>query len=401
MASFERNGRPGILILTGNLGDGHRQAAYAMAEAAVRLNPDVRTHVADVMERSHPALNRISQFCYMQWITKLPWLYGYLFRRTKDDTLLSRMLKRLPLSSLGRLQALVEETKPSVVVCTLPAAAAAVAKLKRKGLLCVPAVTVITDHTYHSYWIHPGTDRYIVGSGHVMEALRRWPVPERLIAVTGIPVRPAFNGRPDRDGLCRRYGLDPSLPILMIMGGGYGLIGGDWAKLLTAPALIGKPVQTVIVCGRNEKLQQRLTRELQHYPHRLVVTGYVDHVHELMAAADLLITKPGGLTTSEALASGLPMLLYKPLPGQEYDNAAYLTGAGAAVQATDDAEFAARLAALLERPGLLQEMRSRARELGRGNSAELAVREIMGTALQTPEAEAGRLAVYAGARGAR
>lgn len=393
--SFRRNGRNGILILTGNLGDGHRQAAYAIAEAAVRLDPDVQTHIVDVMERTHPALHRFSQFCYMQWITKFPWLYGYLFRQTKDDTLISRLLKKLPLCNLRRLQAILEETQPSVVVCTFPSAAAAIAQLKQKGLASVPAVTVITDHTYHSYWIHPGTDRYIVGSDHIRKALCHWPVPESRIAVTGIPVRPAFGSQPDREELCRRHGLDPRLPTLMIMGGGCGLIGGDWAKLLTAPDLLKKPVQTVIVCGRNDKLQRRLTRELRQYPHPLIVTGYVDHVHELMAAADLLITKPGGLTTSEALASGLPMLLYKPLPGQEYDNAAYLTRAGAAVQAANDGEFVARLGQLLDQPELLRRMRSRARQLGRSNSAEQAVREVMGTAHNALEPVALRHTVYA------
>jgi processive 1,2-diacylglycerol beta-glucosyltransferase len=392
--SFEQNGRPSLLILTGNLGDGHRQAAYAMAEAAVRMNPETQTHVVDVMERTHPTLHRFSQFCYMQWITKFPWLYGYLFRQTKDNTLISRWLKKLPLCNLNRLQALLEETRPSVVVCTFPAAAAAIAQLKLKRLTSVTAVTVITDHTYHSYWIHPGTDRYIVGSEHIRAALRQWPVPERRIAVTGIPVRGAFGEKQDREELCRRHGLDPSLRTLMIMGGGYGLIGGDWAKLLTAPGLLEKPMQTVIVCGRNEKLQQRLTRELRHYPHKLLITGYVEHVHELMGAADLLITKPGGLTTSEALASGLPMLLYKPLPGQEYDNAAYLTQAGAAIQASNDKEFVGQLKLLLDRPELLERMRDAARELGRRNSAELAVREIMGTAHNAMEPVAVRRALY-------
>lgn len=374
--SFEQRRRPAILILTGNFGDGHRQAAQAMAEAAVRLNPNAEARVVDVMERSLPRLHRLTQACYMLWITKTPWLYGYLFRKTKDDTWMAKLFKKFRLCSLDRIRDLLKEMNPSVVVCTFPAAAAGLSTLKARGETDVPMVTVITDHTYHSYWIHPGTNRYIVGSDHVRQALLRWQLPDRQIAVTGIPIRPAFREPMDRLELSPKYSLDPAIPTVMIMGGGNGLIGSDWAKLLTDPRLIRKPVQVLIICGRNDKLKDQLTRELKGYPHKLIITGYVEHVHELMAVSDLLITKPGGLTTSEALASELPMLLYKPLPGQEYDNAAYLTAAGAAVQAGSPEEFALQLELLISQPQALARMKANAANLGNRNSAEQGLANI-------------------------
>lgn len=384
---FPANGQPSVLILTGNLGDGHRQAANAVAEAAVRLYPGARVRVVDVTEGGHPRLNRLSQRLYMLWITKIPWLYGALFRQTKNDTFLARLLKKLPLYSVSRVKRLLEEAAPTVVVSTFPAASAAVARLKCRRSVSVPAVTIMTDHTYHSYWLHDGTDRYIVGSEHVRQALKKWPVPDRKIAVTGIPIRAAFAVPQDKEALRLKLGLHPELPMVMIMGGGCGLIGGDWAKLLSAPLLLQKPMQVVIVCGRNDKLQERLARDMKDYPHPLVITGYVDHVPELMAAADLLVSKPGGLTSSEALASELPMLLYKPLPGQEHDNAAYLTGIGAAVQARNPREFTRHLALLLDEAELLAQMRVCAKQVARRQAAELAVREIMDTAAHSaPEA---------------
>lgn len=388
--SSESNGPPAILILTGNLGDGHRQAAAALAEEAVRLYPGAKIHVVDIIERTHPRTHRLSQYCYMQWITKLPWLYGFLFRRTKNDTLMARVFKSFRLVPLRPLLKLLEETKPSVVVCTFPSAAAAMGQLKRKGMTRVPTVTVITDHTYHSYWVHTGTDRYIVGSDRVRRALGQWAVPGHSVAVTGIPVRSEFHHPGDRRELRLKHGLDPALPTVMIMGGGYGLIGGDWARLLRHPELISRPMQAVIVCGRNDKLKNRLLGELQGYPHPLTVTGYVGHVHELMAASDLLVTKPGGLTTAEALSSGLPMLLYKPLPGQEFDNAAYLTGAGAALQAGRDDEFVRKLGQLLDHPEQLAQMKDQIRLLARTRSAELAVREIAGAVRTAQEQNAYR-----------
>ncbi|RAU96560.1 MGDG synthase family glycosyltransferase [Paenibacillus sp. YN15] len=368
---------PSILVLTGNLGDGHRQAAHAVAEAAEALYPGARIRVVDVMEGAHPLLCRLAQWGYMLWITRLPWLYGFLFRRTQRDNLLSRCLNRLPLCSARRLARLVEETHPAVIVSTFPSASAAVARLKARGRIKAMTVTVMTDHTSHSYWLHAATDRYIVGSEHVRRLLLQWPIPDRKIAVTGIPIRPAFRAAYDRQAIRTELGLKPELPTVMIMGGGGGLIGGDWARLLQDPGLLALPLQVVIVCGRNEKLKDKLAREMKGYPHPVLLTGYVNNIPELMAASDLLITKPGGLTSSEALASGLPMLLYKPLPGQEYDNAAYLTGIGAALQAKGPEEFTAQLARLLTDPGLLAQMKASARLYSRQDSAEGAVREIL------------------------
>lgn len=367
-----------ILILTGSLGDGHRQAAHALAEAAHRLYPDARVQVVDVMEDIPPVLHRLSQALYLFWITKFSWLYGFLFRQTQNNTFLSRCLNRLPLCSLKRLRQILEETAPTVVISTYPAASAALAKLKRSQPSRLQTVTVITDHTYHSYWLHKGTSRYIVSSEHVRQALLRWPIADRHISVTGIPVRPAFGQpQPDRQALRLKLGLHPKLATIMIMGGGGGLIGGDWARLLRSRDLLAKPIQVIIVCGRNEKLKERLARELKDYPHPLLLTGYVDYVHELMAASDLLITKPGGLTSSEALASELPMLLYKPLPGQEHDNASFLVGTGAAVRARNEEEFVRQLSGLLEEPVLLPRMRACARHYSRKQAAEQAVREII------------------------
>lgn len=389
--------RLSVLILTGNLGDGHKQAAHAMAEATAQLYPGAQIRVADVMERTHPFLHRLGQALYMLWITKVPWLYGFLFRHTKNDTFLSRCLKRLPLCNLSYMKMLLVETSPSVVISTFPAASAGMARLKEKRYTRVPLVTVITDHTYHSYWLHPGTTRYIAGSEHVRQALIRWPIPDRQIAVTGIPIRPAFSKpRVEQAGLRLKLGLDPQLATVMIMGGGGGLIGGDWAKLLSSSDLLACPMQVVIVCGRNEQLKERLSRDMKHYPHPLVITGYVDHVHELMAASDLLITKPGGLTSSEALASELPMLLYKPLPGQEHDNAAYLTRIGAAVEARTPEEFAQHLSRLLKEPQLLAQMKACARLFSRKEAAKLAVREVVEAAAQTvPEPAPLRRTRYA------
>lgn len=365
-----------ILILTGDLGDGHKQAARALAEAAGFVGPNVQTEVVDFMEWTHPHLHGFNRFCYMQWVQKFPSIYGYLFQKTREFNSLSNLFKKIRFFGLSRMLSLLHTVRPSVVVSTFPSAAAAMSVLKTNGWTDVPTVTVITDHTDHSYWIHPGTDRYIVGSGHVRNALRRNGVPDSRITVTGIPVRQPFAREYDRRALCRRYGLDPELPTVLAMGGGDGLIGRDLAELLKGGALPA-PMQFIFVCGRNLKLKQLLENELSQSPHRILVTGYVDYIHELMAVSDLLVTKPGGLTTSEALSLELPMVLYKPLPGQEEDNAAYLTEAGLALQADSEEDLTAKLIRVFQNPQILNKIKERARQNQTKTAAVRAVHEIL------------------------
>ncbi|SDN41349.1 processive 1,2-diacylglycerol beta-glucosyltransferase [Paenibacillus sp. yr247] len=346
--------RDKLLILTGSLGDGHNKAAQAILEAARFHKPDVDVKVIDFLEWTHPYLHSVGKYCYMKWVQSLPSVYGYLYRKTRDDNTLSHMLKRMKSFSTDRMLELLNEEEPTEVVCTLPGAAAAMSYLKCNGLTTVPTVTVMTDYTDHSYWVHPGTDRYLVGAEHVKQALLRYRIPENRIVVTGIPIRMPFTQAYDRTMLRDKHGLHRNMPTVLVMGGGHGLIGKQFKSVLQSDDL-AVPVQFVFVCGRNEKLKQQLEEELggKKTRHRVKVTGFVDHVHELMALSDLIVTKPGGLTISEALALELPMMLYKPIPGQEQDNAAYLVGLGAAIEVKNAVELKNQLQGIIANKSLL------------------------------------------------
>jgi processive 1,2-diacylglycerol beta-glucosyltransferase len=256
---------------------------------------------------------------------------------------------------------LLEEVQPDIIVSTFPSAAAAISILKAKGLTTVPTVTILTDHTDHSYWLNPYTDQYLVGSEHVSQLLQReHEIPESQISVTGIPIRANFSLEYDQSYLKEKHGLSKHLPIVMVMGGGLGMISKEFIQLLQSDAL-PKSIQFVIVCGHNHKLKQKLTRELRHSKHSIILTGYIQHVHEIMAVSNLIVTKPGGLTISEALALELPMLLYKPLPGQEQDNAAFLLKAGAALQARDEIELSEQLQAIFQNRHTLPDLKLKAK----------------------------------------
>jgi processive 1,2-diacylglycerol beta-glucosyltransferase len=354
--------RERILILTGSLGDGHNKAAQAILEAARFYNPEAEVKVVDFLEWTHPYLHSVGKYCYIQWMKNLPSVYGYLYSKTRDVNTFSNWFKRMKSFSTDRMVELLDEIKPTKVVSTFPGAAAAMSYLKSNGLTAVPTVTVLTDYTDHSYWIHPGTDLYLVGAEHVKQKLLRHRIPEHRIVVTGIPIGLPFTLTYDRLMLRDKHHLDRMMPTILVMGGGHGLIGKQLMSVLQDNELTA-PVQFIFVCGRNEKLKQWLEDEIKGalIPHSVIITGFVDHVHELMALSDLIVTKPGGLTVSEALALELPMMLYKPIRGQEQDNAAYLVGLGAAMEAKNAAELKRQLLQVIHDQSLLLNLKRNAR----------------------------------------
>lgn len=348
-----------ILLLSGPYGEGHKQAAQALLETCRLTRPNADTVIVDFIEWTLPRLHHFSKTVYHRGLQKFPSVYGYLFRHTRKGA--AAKSGRLRWYGLKRIVRLLEETEPTVVVCTFPLAAAAMSALKMAGMTDIPTVTVITDHTDHNYWLHPGTDRYVVGSEKVRRGLVQSGVPESRVEVTGIPIRPSFcsaTKEADRPALRAKLGLPADKPVMLLMGGGYGMMNEGIVRLMVESAKDASR-QVVVVCGHNEKLRGKLEERLQaEVPgHNVRLTGFVGNMEQYMGAADLIVTKPGGLTTSEAIAMRLPMVLYRPLPGQEEDNADYLTGARVAVRAADEEQLTGIVSLLLHRPELLRDMR--------------------------------------------
>jgi processive 1,2-diacylglycerol beta-glucosyltransferase len=370
-----------ILILTGNYGDGHIQVAQALHDAVRIRFPQMEPVIFDFMESVHPYVNQFSRFVYIQGVKTFPQVYGYFYQKTRRTNSFSNMVKTIFSTGIGRMLKLIEEVQPAVVVSTFPLAAAVMSRLKSYGLTDIPTVTTITDHTDHSSWIYPFTDRYIVGSSLVRDSLIDLGVNEDRIADTGIPIRPQFSQSFQREAIAEKYGLDPHMPTILVMGGGCGMIG-DGSSTIQALDSLPQPVQLIIVCGHNEKLRKQLSEKLKGSQHRIHLTGYIDYVHELMAVSDLMITKPGGVTTFEAIAMELPMLLYKPIPGQEQDNAQFLVRAGVAIQAETSQNLTDHLSQMLSNADLLKQMRENTKSFHPKESAFASLDVI----IQTKEA---------------
>lgn len=340
-----------ILILTSRCGAGHWQAASTINDVISLKKLPYETIIFDPMVECHPLLGSLSQKLFIGGVKKFPSAYHYIFEKTRQDNYLSTMLKSVNRIGLPRFFRQIKAIGPTLIVCTDPTSACMVSLLKQRGLVNVPVVTVITDYSIHSYWVNEETDHYIVGSEKVREGLRYFGVNDRQISVTGIPVHPKFYQAFDLPQLRRKYDLNAGMPTVFITGGGYGILGKD-ISVMQLLEQVPFPIQVIFVCGHNRALYEQIKGELGRTKHRVILKGFVDSVNELMAVSDLVITKAGGLTTSEAIALKLPMVLLHSLGGHEQDNVNYLLENQTALLADHAEDLYKKVTQILTNPSL-------------------------------------------------
>ncbi|MGK4044086.1 glycosyltransferase [Heyndrickxia oleronia] len=364
------------LILSATFGEGHKQVANAISETVEYMLADAEPITIDVMEWIHPYLYPISHYLYNKGINKFPQVYSFFYRKTRVRSHFSVKLNSLFLLGMQSMLKIIQEIKPKVVVSTYPFAAGIISKFKEQGLIDIPAVTIITDYTDHSYWIYPYTDQYVVGSTQVCNRLISLGVEEYKIKHTGIPIRKRFMEVHPRELLINKYRIKPNRFTILIMGGGDGFFGKGFSTFRALESM-STPIQLFIVCGKNKKLKKQLEYELRDSKHDLRIMGYCENVHELMAISDLMISKPGGVTTSEAMAMELPLLIYHSLPGQEEDNAKYLYRSGLAFLAKSEKDLGGQIENLVQDSTPLKLMKQRIKKHRTKTSTSDALRVIV------------------------
>ncbi|GIP40008.1 UDP-glucuronosyltransferase [Paenibacillus sp. J31TS4] len=308
-----------VLLLSEGFGSGHTQAAHALSVGLRSLSPNVLTRVLELGAFQHPTIAPWIFSAYRKAVMSQPKLYGMLYRYQYKKSL--NKLTQLALHRIfyGRTAAIIRQLRPDLIVCTHPFPNVVVSRLKRAGLQ-VPLITVITDYDAHGTWIDPEVNRYFVSTPEVRGKLLAHGVSEERVEVTGIPVHPDFWITRDQQAAREELGLR-DLPTVLVMGGGWGLLGDE--ALIRYMTEWRDRLQLVFCTGSNDKLREQMESEpaLAHPNIRLL--GFTKQVDRLMDAADLLVTKPGGMTSTEALAKGLPMLFYNQIPGQEEENSLY------------------------------------------------------------------------------
>ena len=354
-----------VTILTSSYGGGHAMVAQTVAAALLELRPALQIEVIDFFDTfDGTRFNKVVSAAYVHSVRKAPFLYGWFYYVTQkigERSALQSRLNHIGRDSLGRY---LNDHRPDLVINCYPTPAGVVSALKLSGVVSMPSVTIMTDFAVHSQWIHSGVELYIVGSASMRQGLIDRGIPPEHVLATGIPVRPSFTAPEQRaaDG-----------PALVTVGA-VGMLKG---AVPLCRDLSGVLDRTVVICGHDAGLRQRLTPIQVARDGRLEVHGFVDEMHRYMSEARLLVGKPGGVTASEALAVGLPMVLCGMIPGQEQENAKFLVEGGAARVPANRRELCRTVKQLLASPDELAEMSACAAALGRPNSASDAAAAIV------------------------
>ena len=362
-----------ILLLSVSAGAGHMRAAQTIEAYAARDDGTglaAKARHLDVMDFVTPAFRKLYTDFYIKLVNKAPVLWGYLYHASHDapkDSSMQRLRRGIERLNTRALMAQIAAFQPDAIICTHFLPAELLSRALRQEQLACPVWVQVTDFDLHRMWVQERMQGYFAATDEVAFRMRHEGIPADRIHVTGIPIMPAFAQVPERVQCAQAFGLDPQRTTILLMGGGAGLGSLDTvaARLL---ALDGD-FQLIVLAGKNTAALAALRDLASQYPGRLLAQGFTSEVERLMACADLVITKPGGLTTSECLALGLPMIVNAPIPGQEERNADYLLEQGVALKAFDAVTLEYRVRHLLDHPQQLQSMRAKALALGRPRAA--------------------------------
>ena len=366
-----------LLFLHATAGSGHTRAAEALL-AACRMIELPAAQTADTLDYTTEFYRHLYVKWYIDLVRKMPALWGHLYDKydTRSSTSKSRNLCLL-LDKLNtrELLGMIVDVDPAAVICTHFLPLGVLTDLKHRGKFDLPLAAVVTDISPHRFWVHPHVDRYYVATPDSLRELSKKGIPTEQIQVSGIPIDPVFaSARPTAEARAA-LGL-PQKPTVLLMSGGFGV--GPITDILNSFANPGLNCSLVVVAGKSAELQAQCRKIASTLPEGISVTvyGFVDFIHDLLDAADLVITKPGGLTLSEILAKGKPMMLVAPIPGQEQRNCEYLLENGAATRLYDFDDAAYYIERLLHDPVRREAMSQAAQRIARPLAALEIVRDV-------------------------
>ncbi|MDO8488806.1 MAG: glycosyltransferase [Candidatus Omnitrophota bacterium] len=309
---------------------GHRSATMAIEKALKQLRPDTEILNINAFNYTNPISEKVINRIYMEVIKRTPKIWDYLYDNPSVVKGLENIKRRVHKSNSPKLKKLFDSFNPDLVVCTQAFPCGMVADYKKTYCVNLPLVAVLTDYIPHSYWVYDTVDYYITPSEEVSARLEKKGVAKHKIRSYGIPFDHKFNQKLDTANIFSKLGLNKQKPVVLIMGGGQGL--GPIKTIVKSLEKSKYDICELIVAGINKKLFNSLKRNIKHYKKDIHLFGFIQNIHELMQIATLIISKPGGVTTAEVLSMGLPMVIVKPIPGQEINNTNFLTYKGAAIK---------------------------------------------------------------------
>jgi processive 1,2-diacylglycerol beta-glucosyltransferase len=371
-----------VLILSASVGSGHVKAAVAL-ERAMRARSDVEEVLCDdSLDHTNLLHRQFYSTLYSKLSTIMPEFLGWWYERSDDPWVADKSRLAIDLPQALPLINLVKDFRPDIILCTHFMPAGVISWLIGNGKLDAQLGVVVTDFHFHAFWITRAFNWYFVAQEEDKIHMEALGLPGDRIEVSGIPVDPEFAKQVDAGAVLLRHGLTPGRPTLLIAGGALGM--SPASAVVRQVLQLDRDFQAIIVCGRNEEMLAEISALVKGRPDDFRVFGYTTEISDFMAAATILLSKPGGMTTAEALARGLPMVILDPIGGQEERNADVLLECGAALKCTELTLITHKLRLLLDDPEKLQRMSNNARTLGRPNAAADIARIVMESPSRKP-----------------
>lgn len=367
-----------ILILYISEYGGHSKAAKNIKEALEAGREELRIKNINGFGHFYPLGEKIVDYMYTKVIRHIPQLWGGMYDRKPLVQNLNPFRKAISVHTFKKLKILIDDFNPHCIVTTQAFPCGIVADYKAKFGLSAPLIAVVTDYYPHRFWVHQAVDHYVVACEEAKRILINEGIASDKINILGIPVSIQFMQSYQRNQVMREMGFVESLPVVLIMGGGLGL--GPIEYVAQQLDMLEQKFQLVVVCGKNRKLYDWFSQNKQSFKRPLFCYEYITTIPKIMDCVDIIITKAGGITVSEALAKGLAIVITDPIPGQEERNTSYLLKQEAVVAAENCTQVAGLVKDLFETPSRLQKLRARARQIATADSsakiAQLVTRSI-------------------------
>ena len=379
-----------ILIMSASTGGGHNRAARAIKEELESRtidNMSIECEIVDSLKLVNNTMDKVISRGYEKSALYTPKAYGSVYRFSETTIASKNEFKTNPLTSLmaRKFKHLLNESTPDLIIGTHPFPMIALSTLKKNNNIhslsrsesfykstkvdIPPMISVLTDYTTHSTWIQNEIDYYIVGHEYVKELLVYEGVDSEKVKAFGIPVEKSFLSHRDRETVLTELGLSPEKLTVLLMGGSFG--AGNIKETLEDLISIDRDFQILVITGRNEHLKDKLSKMLDSTIHNknICLLGYTNKMNDILASIDVLISKPGGLTTTEALLNDVPMIVPYFIPGQEEENLDFLTNCGAALRTTKKYSLPVLLKVLIDDPSRLDNLRKNIKSIRKFDSA--------------------------------
>lgn len=371
-----------ILIFYASYGGGHLNAAKSINDCIINNYHNSDIELIDCMKYINKTIEKVTTSAYNEMAKKAPWAWGRIYADSQKGPLAHLSSRSNKIMAIKLLK-LLREKKPDLIISTHPFGSQMCSYLKRKGKISAKIATIMTDFAPHDQWLvgNDFTDYYFVAHEAMKEYLISKNIPEKKVFATGIPISSRFTEKYDKKKILEEFSLSPEKQTILFFGGGeFGLGKTKTIKIFENLVQFDGNVQVVAIAGKNPEMKENFENIVKKYnkSESIKVLSYTNKVPELMNISDLVVTKPGGLTTSESLASHLPMVVINPIPGQEKENAEFLESKGIAVWIKNSNESKVIFDLLLSNKEKLESMKQNTNILAKPFSTDEICKILLG-----------------------